>query len=510
MKMRRLIIVCLAILLHSVSALAQTKVTGRIVDDGGEALVGAVVQIKGGPASSYVLSDLDGKFTVTVSDPAKAVLVVSMMSMTTQEVKVAGRKDLSIVLEPESEFLDQVVVTGYQTTSKRELASAVTIVKSDDIKLPGVMSIDQMLQGQVAGMSVTQTNGSPGAAAKIRVRGTSSIIGNKSPIWVLDGVILDDPVDVDHTDLSGDDAEYLVGNAIAGVNPNDIESITILKDASATAIYGIQAANGVIVVTTKKGKSGKARVNYSGTVNLQQRDSYNRLNLMDAYDRIILSRDINAAGLHYERTMSSLNIGYEGLLNKYESKGISKSEFKEALDQMARNNTDWFDLLYRNAVTQSHSVSISGGNDNTTYYTSIGADIQPGTARAEYSNRYTVLTKLNSWVVPKKVYVGMQLNASMTKSGGYNGVNPKNYAYKTSRTIPCYNADGSLFYYEPYSTLGEGKDAITFNVLDEIEHTGMTNDLLQVTAKLNFQWNILEYLKYELQGSYGTPANLRV
>ena len=509
MKIRLALVVIILSIFYPVLLEAQTKIGGIVVDESGETLIGAVIQLKNGSHSTYAVTNLDGRFSIEVSDPAKAVLVVSMVSMISQEVKVEGKKDLKVVMKPENEYLDQVVVTGYQTTSKRELASAVTIVKSDDIKLAGVMSVDQMLQGQVAGMSVTQTSGSPGSAAKIRVRGTSSIIGNKSPIWVLDGVILDDAVDVDHTDLTGDDAEYLVGNAIAGVNPNDIESITILKDASATAIYGIQAANGVIVVTTKKGKSGKARVNYSGNFSLLQRDSYNRLNLMDAYDRIILSRDINAAGLHYERTMSSLNIGYEGLLNKFESKGISRDEFRVALDDMARGNTDWFSLLYRNALTQSHSVSLSGGNQNTTYYTSLGADIQPGTARAEYSNRYTILTKLNSWVIPKKLYVGTQLNASMTRSGGYNGVNPKTYAYKTARTIPCYNEDGSLFYYEPYSTLGEGKDAITYNILDEIEHTGMSNDLIQMTAKLNLQWNIIEHIKYELQGSYAKSQNVR-
>lgn len=310
--MRRKIKILLASLIlsigTSVMADAQTKVSGHIIDNNGEALLGAVVQTKDGSGNSYAVADLDGCFVINVKDPSKSVLVVSMISMVTQEVKLNGRTEIEIVLQPDVATLDQVVVTGYQTKSKRELASAVAIVKTEDIKVQGAMSIDQMLQGQVAGMTVTQTSGSPGSSAKIRVRGTSSIIGNKSPVWVLDGVILDEPVDVDHSDLSGDDAEYLVGNAIAGVNPNDIESITILKDASATAIYGIQAANGVIVVTTKKGKSGKAKVSYSGNATLQQRDSYRRLNLMDAYDRIILSRDINEAGLHYERTLSSLNI----------------------------------------------------------------------------------------------------------------------------------------------------------------------------------------------------------
>lgn len=507
--LRYFAVVLSACLLFPMLVSAQVKVSGNVVDDKGEALLGAVIQVKDAGSSVYAVTDLDGNFEIAVKNPSKAVLCVSMVSMISQEISLDGRTSVQVVLMPDSELLEQVVVTGYQTTSKRELASAVTIIKSDDIKVSGVMSIDQMLQGQVAGMSVTQTSGSPGAAAKIRVRGTSSIIGNKSPIWVLDGVILDEAVDVDHSDLSGDDAEYLVGNAIAGVNPNDIESITILKDASATAIYGIQAANGVIVVTTKKGKSGRARVTYSGNVTLQQRDSYRRLNLMDAYDRIILSRDINAAGLHYERTPSSLTIGYEGLLNQYLSRSLDIDQFKQALDDMAHMNTDWFSLLYRNAVTQSHAVGVSGGTDNTTYYVSVGTDIQPGTARGEQVNRYTALAKLNSWIVPKKVYIGLQLNASLTDNSGYNGVNPKTYAYKTARTIPAYDKDGSFFFYEPYQSLGSGKDAYAFNVLDEIDHTGMTSKATQITAKLNFQWNIFKFLRYELQGSYAMSQNLR-
>ena len=426
--------------------------------------------------------------------------------MATESVKIDGRRVsrrvVNVTMEEDNLAIDQVVVTGYQTVNRRELASAVTHLQADKILIDGVMSVDQMLTGQVAGMSVTQTSGSPGSAAKIRVRGISSIIGNKSPLWVLDGIILDDPVEVDHTDLMGDDAEYLVGNAISGINPNDIESITVLKDASATAIYGVQAANGVIVVTTKKGKNGKPHVNYSGTVSFQQRDSYNRLNLMSAYDRVMLSREIMDSNLHYDRTQSSLNIGYEGLMNQYESKGLTMEEFRDEVTNMVNRNTDWFSALYRNAVTHRHSLSVSGGNDQTTYYASMGVDCQPGTAREERVDRYTLMMKLNSWLHPK-VYLGLQVNASLSNSQGYHSsVNPKNYAYQTSRTIPLYNKDGSLFYYEPYSSLGSGRDALTFNILDEMSNTGSDSRIGNVTTKLNFVWNIWNGFKYELQASY--------
>ena len=480
----------------------NNRISGCVTDVQGAPLPGVSVHLAGGNISYFVLTDAEGLYSIQVPDLENAELEFSFVGMERQTVKAAGRKSIDVVLSESNIQLDDVVITGYQTLNRRELSSAVTHVKLNDIAIDGAMSIDQMLAGQVSGMAVTQTSGSPGASPRIRVRGTSSIIGNKAPLWVLDGIILDDPVEVDHSDLMGDDAEYLVGNAISGINPSDIESITVLKDASATAIYGIQAANGVIVVSTKRGKAGKPRVSYSGTVSVQQRDNYNRLNLMSAYDRINLSHEIIDAGLHYERPQASLTMGYEGLLNRYESKDLTTQEFHDELIKMIDRNTDWFDVLYRNAVTQSHALSINGGNDRTTYYASLGFDKQPGTAREEEADRFTLMTKINSWL-HKKVYLGLQINASLSENKGYHtSVNPRTYAYETARTIPLYNDDGSLFYYVPYTSLGSGRDALTFNVLDEIANSGSDASIANVTSKLNFQWDIWDGLKYELQASY--------
>ena len=480
----------------------NNRISGCVTDVQGAPLPGVSVHLAGGNISYFVLTDAEGLYSIQVPDLENAELEFSFVGMERQTVKAAGRKSIDVVLSESNIQLDDVVITGYQTLNRRELSSAVTHVKLNDIAIDGAMSIDQMLAGQVSGMAVTQTSGSPGASPRIRVRGTSSIIGNKAPLWVLDGIILDDPVEVDHSDLMGDDAEYLVGNAISGINPSDIESITVLKDASATAIYGIQAANGVIVVSTKRGKAGKPRVSYSGTVSVQQRDNYNRLNLMSAYDRINLSHEIIDAGLHYERPQASLTMGYEGLLNRYESKDLTTQEFHDELIKMIDRNTDWFDVLYRNAVTQSHALSINGGNDRTTYYASLGFDKQPGTAREEEADRFTLMTKINSWL-HKKVYLGLQINASLSENKGYHtSVNPRTYAYETARTIPLYNDDGSLFYYVPYTSLGSGRDALTFNVLDEIANSGSDASIANITSKLNFQWDIWDGLKYELQASY--------
>lgn len=501
-SLRKTISAILSLLLASAGVSAQIRVSGKVCDKDGYPLPGVVVQeLKAIPQNASV-TDLDGVYSIDVASESSR-LFFSCVGLKDYQVPVGQRNRIDVEMEDDAIAFDALVVTGYQTVNKRELASAVSIVKADDIKLAGVTSIDQMLQGQVAGMHVVQTSGSPGSSPKIRVRGTSSIIGNRSPLWVLDGVILDEPVEVDHTDLTGDDAEYMVGNAISGVNPNDIESITVLKDASATAIYGVQAANGVIVVTTKKGKSGKPRVSYSANISIKEAESYRRFNLMDAYQRINLSREIMEQDLHYARSQASLNIGYESLLNRFNSKELNRDELKSELTKLADMNTDWFNILYRNAVTQTHSLSISGGTDRTTYYTSLGYDRDLGTARKETADRYTVLTKINSWIVPEKIYLGVQLNASLKKNVGYHtSVNPLSYARSTSRCLPCYNEDGSLYSYEPVASMGAGRDALLFNILDEMEHSGIETGVGAINAKMNFQWNFLHGFKYELQASY--------
>ena len=444
---------------------------------------------------------------ILVPNESGTVIVFSSIGFEKKEVAVGDKKVIDVTMTEKSAYLDEVVVTGYQNVNRRELASAVSQIEMDEIKLSDKFSIDQMLAGQVAGMSVTTTGGGPSATPKIRIRGTSSLYGNTAPLWVLDGIILDDnSVNWDasgNLDPLAEDAQYLVGNAIAGVNPNDIESITVLKDASATAIYGVQAANGVIVVTTKKGRNGPAQVTYNGSVSINQRENYRRLYLMDAGERVQLSKDLLDSRLSYTR--KDFNLGYEMLKAQYDAKKLTRSQFDAAVTEMIDRNTDWFDLLFRNAVTQNHTLSLSGGNESTTYYSSVGASISQGTAREEVSKRYTATLKVNSWISPK-VYIGFQLNGSITDNQGYHSsFNPDSYARETARTIPAYNADGSLFFYRPYesfSTSNMANQTYAFNALHESQTTGNYADLASLTGLMNFVWKIYDGLRYEMTGSY--------
>ena len=250
-------------------------ISGHVTDESKEPLVGVTV-VEKGATSGGTITDENGYYIVIVSNKDSVALVFSSIGFEAQEIPVGDKKTIDVTMVEKSAYLDEVVVTGYQNVNRRELASAVSQIEMEDIKLSDKFSIDQMLAGQVAGMSVMTTSGGPSATPKIRIRGTSSLYGNTAPLWVLDGIILDDnSVNWDSSgnlDPLAEDAQYLVGNAIAGVNPNDIESITVLKDASATAIYGVQAANGVIVVTTKKGRNGPAQLTYNGSVSINQRE----------------------------------------------------------------------------------------------------------------------------------------------------------------------------------------------------------------------------------------------
>ena len=237
-------------------------VQGVVKDEKGEPIPGVSVLIKG--TVTGTATDDKGNFQMKVAK--NSALLFSFVGMETKTVFVESEKPISVVMKEMTNEMEEVVITGYQKINKRESTSSIVSLKAEDIIEPVGTSIDQMLQGKVPGMSVMQMTSTVGAAPKIRIRGSSTIIGNREPVWVLDGVVLQDPVPLDATELNSMDQVNLIGNAISGLNPEDIERIDVLKDASATALYGTKAANGVIVITTKRGKKGAPAVRYSNSM----------------------------------------------------------------------------------------------------------------------------------------------------------------------------------------------------------------------------------------------------
>ena len=297
----------------------QGHIIGKVQDRNGVALPGVAVMIKG--TSIGVETNAVGNYDLDLQGRKEGTIVFSCLGYSIQEINYTGQTHLNVTLQDDLEALDEIVVTGYGNYNRSEYVGAVTQIKAKDILIPGEATIDQMLQGVIPGMSVLNTTGKVGGTPKIRIRGTSTILGNQEPLWVVDGVIQTNPVPIpnDASPISGDmeDLAQTAGNAISWLNPADIETITVLKDAASTAIYGSQAANGVIVITTKRATGGGLSVNYSGNVSVSQRPAYGLYDMMNSQEWMQFQQEMYADRDQY--TQAILPIGYGGLIQKLQS-----------------------------------------------------------------------------------------------------------------------------------------------------------------------------------------------
>ncbi|MDT0678096.1 SusC/RagA family TonB-linked outer membrane protein [Autumnicola musiva] len=323
--------------LISFTAFAQSTITGTVTDENGP-IPGVTVMLKG--TANGVVSDFDGNYTIG-NVPSDGVLVFSFVGYKAKEVPVNGQTQINTTLETDVSSLDEVVVVGYGTMKRSDVTGAVVSVSEDAIEESIPTTIDQVLQGRAAGVQIQQNSGAPGASSSIRIRGISSITGSNEPIFVIDGVIVDS-----NTGQAGQ-------NAFASINPSDIVSIDILKDASATAIYGSRAANGVILITTKRGKNGEATINLNSYIGYQELPK--QLDLLNLQDYAIL-----------KNTRADLDIVQQD------------PEFIRT--DLLGEGTDWQDEMFTRAMMQSHNLSISGGSEKNTYAMSIGYLDQEGIA----------------------------------------------------------------------------------------------------------------------------------
>ncbi len=477
------------------------KLKGKVTDQAGEALPGVTVRLKG--TTIGISTDIDGAFTMEMKKDVDT-LVVSFIGMKTQFVPVKREKtEYVIKLEEDVQEMDEVVVvsTGYQDIDRRRLTSAVTTLKMDDIKVAGIASIDKMLEGHVPGMIFMQNSGQAGAAARVRIRGTSTVLGNQEPLWVLDGVVLADPVNVDPSQLNDLDFVNLLGNAISGLNPDDIEQIDVLKDAAATAIYGTRAANGVIVITTKKGKVGPPSVTYSisGTLNRRPYYSDREINLMNSQERIDVSREMFHRGMEFKNVSNW--VGYEAAYLDYKAGILSFDQFQEKANYYERVNTDWFDILCENSFSNKHTLSVTGGSPNIRYYASVGYNDERGVIKKEKNQTYTANLKLNGNFEKVDFQFGIIGNVNERR---YTPTSVTQYAYEMSRAIPAYNPDGSRWFY----MIGSTRDlSYPFNIENEMETTYQTMNTHSVTFTGNLKYRVLPYLNVEGTASYTFGRN---
>ena len=494
---KKLTMLLLCLFLTVGAAFAQNKVTGTVVSqDDGYPVIGATVMVQG--SKTGTTTDMDGNFTLSV--PSGKKLVISYVGMKSQTV--TAKPGMKVTLEPDAQVVSEVVVTGMQKMDKRLFTGSSTKIDASSAKLDGVADISRSLEGRAAGVSVQNVSGTFGTAPKIRVRGATSIYGSSKPLWVVDGVIMEDVVNVSSDDLSSGDANTLISSAIAGLNSDDIESFQILKDGSATSIYGARAMAGVIVVTTKKGKAGQSHINYTGEYTMRLKPSYSTFNIMNSQDQMAVYQELEQKGyLNYAEISNASNSGVYGkmyeLLNTYDAAtgqyGLANTpEAKAAyLRQAEYRNTDWFDQLFSTAIQHNHSLSISGGTEKMNYYASVSAMFDPGWTKQSEVERYTA--NLNTtFHVSKKVDFNVISNTSFRKQKAPGtlsqetdpvkgevkrsfDINPYSYALNTSRAL-----DANTYYTRNYAP---------FNIFNELNSNYMdlnVNDF-RLQAKLTYK-----------------------
>ena len=523
MKTKRLIIklVCLiTYLLCSISLQAQTGtgVKGLIIDEFGEPLPAATVAVmNNSKIARGTTTNLYGEFNVEVNLASDQELVFSYIGTKTVKMKITKElisKPIEVVLKTDDAMLAEVTIVedGYNRLPRKDMVGAFTTVKADDIMMPAYQTIDQMLQGKVAGMSVVNSSARVGASPKITIRGTSTILGNSDPLWVVDGVIQEDPLSIDMSSAITSDMRELIGNQISWLNPQDIDNITVLKDASATAIYGSKASNGVIVITTKKGTPGRISVNYNTNVSVRERPTYEMYDFMNSYERIQFSKEAYEAGVRYQNEPLPQIYTYEGLMSMFNKRMITEDQFATYLQRLETVNTDWFDLLTRNSVSQSHNLSVSGGNDKYTYNASLGYQNNKGYEIGNQNDQITARLSINS-TINDKLSISAQMNGSVRDADGYGaGVNPYTYAMNTSRAIPAFEENGerafySNYYTYQYNTLLGSKNQYSYNIFNEMENSYSANRGTNFNASVNLSYKILSWLTYQGTASMAITNN---
>lgn len=397
---------------------AKKRINGRIVDSAGESVIGVNVLEKG--TTNGVITDFDGNFSLNVS--VGATLEISYIGYVTQTIKITSQTStLNVVLKEDTEVLDEVVVVGYGTMKKSDLSGSSVSVGESAIKGSVITNIDQSLQGRAAGVTAVTTSGAPGSSSSIRVRGQATINSNAEPLYVIDGVI------VQSGGSSG--ADYGLGDALGNgsvstisplstINPSDIVSMEILKDASATAIYGAQGANGVVLITTKRGKAGDAKFSYDGMFAVQRQNK--RLDMMNLHE-------------------------FASFYNDFVDVGELEPNSIYADPSLLGVGTNWQDAVFRTALQHQHQVSAQGGTEKIKYYVSGSFMDQDGTLIGSNFNRYSFRTNLDAQLKPW-LKIGLNATYSATEddlklADSERGI--INYSLQTVPDIPIYDIDGN-------------------------------------------------------------------
>jgi TonB-linked SusC/RagA family outer membrane protein len=500
------------------SVFKQRVVTGRVLSDNGGVVDGTPgVSVREKGTQNYTVTSENGDFKITVKD--NAILVFAMMGFKTTEVPVGEKNNITVTLEAEISNLSEVVVNGYQNIERKLYTGAATNIKGSEVKQEGITDISRMLEGKVPGLSIQNVSGTYGSAPKIRVRGVTSISGENKPLWVIDGIILEDIVNVTNDQLASGNALTLLGSSVAGINTEDIESITILQDASATALYGARAMNGVIVVKTKKGKVGKPSISINSNFSTYLKPSYDSFDMLNSREQMTIYQ--NMYDKYYLDYGSSVNRRIGGVFTKM-AKLISTPDANgnfalentpegraAFLQRYAQANTDWFDVLFRNSLLQQHNIVLQSGTENATNYLSLGFTKDSGWTIGDNYKLYNANNR-STFNLSNKISVDVTVNGSLRRQrspgtvnritnlvlGAYSrsfDINPFSYALSTSRTITPYDQNGNLEFFT--------KDYAPFNILHELENNFIDINLLDVSTRGELTYKISKAFEYKVLGA---------
>lgn len=469
---------------------------GRVQDSGGQPLPGVSVLLKG--AAIGVATDMEGRFMIKVPAGEKLPeLLFSFIGMQPESFQVKDpSEEIRVILQESSETLNEVIVTGMETVKKEHMTGSATVITAKDLKMQGITSVDRILEGMVAGLNSTTISGAPGSRSKITIRGENNLSGNTEPLWIVDGLPMMSGVPQSN---SGDYAGTIMQDGVGNIMPEDIESISILKDASAAAIYGARAANGVIVITTKKGFRSKTQVNYSGTYECGIAPR-NRLDFMNSAEKLSYERSIvDHFGLNYAYLTGRGGYMYKRSVNGY----LTPANYEREVQRLADINTNWFDVLFRTAQSHSHNISLRGGTDELTYYTSVNYQEKNGIL---ISNKYQsagLLMKLDYRPV-QNLIVALNVSANSRKNrDNASAIDPFTYAmFANPYERPFdeeghYAADLSYLSNNYTSERASGYVYDQFNILKEMRDTRLKQDGSDVELTFNVRYEVIPGLSLE-------------
>ncbi|MDE1191269.1 MAG: SusC/RagA family TonB-linked outer membrane protein, partial [Arachidicoccus sp.] len=515
-----------------VCAQNTTKITGIVNNQKGEHLVNVTVEVENmdSKKKSKVLTDSLGIFHVDNVD-TKGTYTFTVTAVGYLEKKLSGYKlkentntNIVITLSEDQNALSDVVITGYTSIQRKRFTGSYASLTAKELERDGAPDVTKMLEGQFAGVSLQNVSGTFGAAPKLRIRGATSLSGDNKPLWVIDGVVIEDVVNISNEALTTGDMNTLLGSSIAGISPSDVEDITILKDAAATALYGARAMNGVVVITTKKGKStvsGYPSINYVGNFSRYIKPNYADFDIMNSAQQMgVLMEELNkgyyqapgvmqgsSGGIIYQMynqiEQYNESNGQYGLINDYEHKNAF-------LQRYANANTNWFDLIFRNSLMQEHALSVSSGTDKFQTYGSLDYLKDDGFTLGNSVERIIGNFRMNFKVgnkfkgeilsvgsVRNQRAPGTQDEVSEPVYGSYLrgfDINPYQYVLNTSRMLTAYDEDGNLEYFR--------KNYAPFNILNELNSDYMKLGVVDYKIQATAAYQILPSLEYSVIGAY--------